>query len=253
MVGIGSKGWRVMSENFHGKHMTGTCRSSLTYNEEEDLLLVVVCMLLGVSDSWMGSAGDKNSRTQSSSLGLHASSWYMQFTEISYVLVFFLKDVYNLLPVKKGWDSLLGGKNLQKQYRRGKKEACRVGEEKDIKGELANVLAQNWDAIRSQNNEEQIEVFVSLLFPVGQKGKNNVSLLVYVDSRDGENRRVVLVRCAMMRRIYYMLLGVSDSWMGSAGDKNVIRDAQREGRQRSISATLLFLLCIFVPRRSRLC
>jgi hypothetical protein len=55
----------------------------------------------------------------------------VQSTEIRYVLVFFFKDVYNLLPLKKGRGSLLGGKNLQKQYGRGKKEACRIGVEKD--------------------------------------------------------------------------------------------------------------------------
>jgi len=58
----------------------------------------------------------------------------VQFTEIRYVLVFFFKDVYNFLPLKKGRGSLLGGKNLQKQYGRGKKEACRIGVEKDAMG-----------------------------------------------------------------------------------------------------------------------
>jgi len=57
-----------------------------------------------------------------------------------YVLVFFLKDVYNLISIKQGRHALLGGTNMQKQYGRGclfwwdKKEACGIGEEKEVPG-----------------------------------------------------------------------------------------------------------------------
>ncbi|KAJ6931546.1 hypothetical protein NC652_014904 [Populus alba x Populus x berolinensis] len=36
-----------------------------------------------------------------------------------YILVFFLKDVYDLISIKQGRYALLGGKNMQKQYGRG--------------------------------------------------------------------------------------------------------------------------------------
>jgi hypothetical protein len=64
-----------------------------------------------------------------------------------YVLVFFLKDVYNLISIKQGRHALLGGKNLQKQYGRGclfwwdKKEACGFGEERKSR-EDEDVVAQ---------------------------------------------------------------------------------------------------------------
>lgn len=35
------------------------------------------------------------------------------------ILVFFLKDVYDLISIKQGRYALLGGKNMQKQYGRG--------------------------------------------------------------------------------------------------------------------------------------
>ncbi|KAJ6931549.1 hypothetical protein NC652_014906 [Populus alba x Populus x berolinensis] len=52
----------------------------------------------------------------------------------------FLKDVYDLISIKQGRYALLGGKNMQKQYGRGclfwwdKKEACGIGEEKEVPG-----------------------------------------------------------------------------------------------------------------------
>jgi hypothetical protein len=57
-----------------------------------------------------------------------------------YVLVFFLKDVYNLISIKQGRQCFARWKNMQKQYGRGclfcwdKKEACGIGEEKEVPG-----------------------------------------------------------------------------------------------------------------------
>nr|TKR74768.1 hypothetical protein D5086_0000292350 [Populus alba] len=79
----------------------GTSPSISTCKEEEDLLLV--CMLLRLSDRALfmdGSARGKDAQER----------------------------------CKRGRGSLLGGKNLQKQYGRGKKEASRIGVEKDAMG-----------------------------------------------------------------------------------------------------------------------
>jgi len=141
---------RIISKNFHGKHtaglflkergwgtdflpIKGTSNPSSTCNEEENLLLVPY--------SWMGSARGKNGIREMTRVGkgkrkidiYHPSFSLMhfcpspvspillicsdkamvQFTEMSYVLVFFFKDFYNLLPLKKGRGSLLGGKKTR--------------------------------------------------------------------------------------------------------------------------------------------
>ncbi|KAJ6925710.1 hypothetical protein NC651_010202 [Populus alba x Populus x berolinensis] len=108
----------------------GTSPSSSTCKEEEDLLLV--CMFLGLSacalfmdgiskgqrctrEMYKGREGEEKDRYR---LPFFFSYAFLSLTSLTHI----------------GRGSLLGGKSLQKQYGRGKKEACRIGVEKDAMG-----------------------------------------------------------------------------------------------------------------------